>query len=360
MRWQRGETTGYVEGRCKGVNVCDYCAIQAAHENARMLSLDAIEDTRPQLLAIVGTGKPTTDPTPFYAGKREVMRALRARFGRQVEYVGLCEFTTGKGLRAGGLRRPHWNLFVKGIGPEDLDEAREIIRARWCANVPDAEPEAQYVEVLRDLGAAAQYVAMHFHKRDQAPPDGWRGQRFNASRGYFYGRTRREMRVLARADLQRERELWKATQAHPELDVDAIEAIATERLWELDARVWSMVATDPIRAEKLLAGEVSDEALDVGRYDGDGRQAAGQRGSDVEPGAVADREPAGRGRGRAERRGGAEAGRVADGVCDHPRLGRGGESNESLDTPAVPAASGATGDQPEAAWRAAADAAVGR
>lgn len=255
LRWQRGELTGYVEGRCKGVNVCDYCAVQSAHENARMLSLDALDDPQPLLLAIVGTGRATDDPKPFYAGKREVMRALRGRFGRQVEYVGLVEWTTGKGLRSGGQRRPHWNLFIKGIDPSDLDEARGIVRSKWCGNVPDAEPEAQYVEQLRDVGAAAQYVAMHFHKRDQAPPEGWKGQRFNASVAYFRGRTRAEMRKLARADLQREREIWKVGQAAPDLDLATVLEIAEELLWRHAERTWTLLAVDPIRAERLLAGQ---------------------------------------------------------------------------------------------------------
>jgi hypothetical protein len=250
-----------VEGRCCGTNVCDYCAIQAAHENARMLSLDALEDTRPQLLAIVGTRTATTDPEPFYGGRRAVVRALRDRFGRQVEYCSLCEFTTGKGARAGGQRRPHWNVFLKGIDPADVDEAREIVRAVWCRHV-DAEPEAQYVEVVRSVGAAAQYVAMHFHKRDQAPPEGWRGQRFNASRGFYDGRTRREMRVLARRDLQREREIHKVRQAAPELDPEDVIEVATQLLWLRYERSWSIVSTSPLRAEKLLAGTNPPGVLD--------------------------------------------------------------------------------------------------
>ena len=253
LRWQRGEFSGYVEGRCGGTNVCDYCAIQAAHENARMLSLDAVDDTRPQLLAIVGTRTATEDGRPFYRGREFVIRALRDRFGRQVEYSSLCEFTTGKGANAGGQRRPHWNLFLKGIDPADLDEARAIVREVWCQHV-DAEPEAQYVEALRDVGAAAQYVAMHFHKRDQAPPPGFRGQRFNCSRGYFEGRTRREMRALARLDLQRERETWKVKQAAPELDYDDLAEVVTGLLELRYARAWQVVSVGPIRAEKLLAG----------------------------------------------------------------------------------------------------------
>src|ERR1035437_7193286 len=66
LPYQRGEIVGYFEGRCRGTNVCDYCAIQAAHENARMLSLDALDDTRTQLLAIVGSGPRRPDRRRFY------------------------------------------------------------------------------------------------------------------------------------------------------------------------------------------------------------------------------------------------------------------------------------------------------
>jgi|SRR5579875_233292 len=254
LRWQRGEFVGWIEGRCGGTNLCDYCAIQAAHENARMLSLDAMEAPQPMLLVIVGTRTATDDPRPFYYGRQEVIRALRDRFGRQVEYASLCEFTTGKGRHSGGQRRPHWNVFVKGIATAAVEEARAIVRAVWCRHV-DAEPEAQYVEVLQDLGAAAQYVAMHFHKRDQAPPEGWSGQRFNCSRGFFFGRTRREMRALARADLQRERETWKLLKARPELceTIDGtVDELVNELLEQRHARTWRVVSMDPHLAELTM------------------------------------------------------------------------------------------------------------
>jgi hypothetical protein len=253
LRWKAGEMTGYVEGRCKGVNVCSYCAVQAAHENAKMLSIEAEEGQAPKLLLILTTREPTDDPRPFYYGRQEVIRCLRARFGRQVEYASLCEFTTGQGRRSQGLRRPHWNVFVKGVPVDGVDEARELVREVWCRHV-DAEPEAQYVEEIRDAAAAAKYVAMHFQKESQAPPHGWRGQRFNCSRGFFYGRTRAEMRQLARAELQRDRERWKVAQAAPELDDETVNDIAEELLWRRQERVWQIVAVNPIKAEELLAG----------------------------------------------------------------------------------------------------------
>jgi hypothetical protein len=256
LLWQRGDTFGYVEGRCGCSNLCDYCAIQAAHENARMLALDAMEGNAPEIVAIVGTGRPTTDPKPFYGGKREVMRALRKEFGRQVEYAGLCEFTTGKGPRSGGLRRPHWNLAIKGIAASEVDRAREIIVRVWCANVPDAAPKAQYVEVLQDTAAFMRYVAMHFQKESQAPPKGWTGQRFNCSKLYFGTTTRKEARTAAKESLQAEREVWKVQQRAPELDPLTVLEIADELLRLNREKDWTLVTVDPSRAEQLLEERV--------------------------------------------------------------------------------------------------------
>ena len=177
-----------------------------------MLALDAEEhlDQAPQVVAIVGTRTATDDPKPFYEGRRLVIRALRRRW--PAEYACQVEFTTGKGPRSGGKRRPHWNLLLKGIPATEVDEARNIIRRVWCAHV-DAVPEYQYVEALRNTGAFMEYVASHFQKTPQAPGHGWAGQRFNCSRGYFAERTRAAARQAARDSLQVERELWKAHRA---------------------------------------------------------------------------------------------------------------------------------------------------
>lgn len=257
LRWQRGELSGYFEGRCHGTNLCDYCAIQAAHENARMLGLDALADTRPRLLAIVGTRTPITEPRPFYRAREAVIRSLRREFGRGVEYSSLLELTTGKGPRSGGLRRPHWNLFLKGIEPDRLVEARAIVREAWCSRI-DADPAYQYVELLQNAGAAANYVAKHFHKREQALPPGWRGQRFNCSRGYFGDLTRAQAREQARESLQADREIFKvrrgAEEQGLELTPEEIVTVA-EHVREWNAgKTWRLVAVSPQHAERLLAG----------------------------------------------------------------------------------------------------------
>jgi hypothetical protein len=252
LQWRNGGLTGYVEGRCGSVNQCHYCAVQTAHENAKMLAIQAREGDAPELLAIVGTRTPTADPKPFYNGRRLVLRALRRRWP-DASYASLLEFTTGMGPRSGGLRRPHWNLFLRGIPTESVDYARELIREIWCQHV-DAEPEAQYVEVVRDAAAAAKYVALHFQKESQAPPEGWRGQRFNCSRHFFPGRTVTEMRALGRAELRQDRELWRVRQEMPDLGDQEQRDAAMRALEWRDGHTWTMQATDPRRAEALLAG----------------------------------------------------------------------------------------------------------
>lgn len=225
-------------GRCKAVNLCGYCAIQAAHENARMLALDAAEGDAPEVVMILGTRTPTDDPAPFHYARQEVIRALRVEFGRGVEYACLAEFTTGYGPRSGGLRRPHWNVMPKGIPSAGVDRAREIAREVWCRHV-DAAPERQYVEALRSTGAFMSYVANHFQKESQAPPKGWRGQRFNASRGYFTGRTRAEAREAARKSLRVDREVWKAHQRG--LRGEALQEAVDAALGVADATTWRLL-----------------------------------------------------------------------------------------------------------------------
>ncbi len=218
-----------VRGRCRSTNQCDYCAKLTARENCEMLALDACEGQAPELWCVLGTRIATTDTAAFYPALKEVMRRLRAIWPA-AEYASLLEYTTGYGPRADGERRPHWNLLIKGIPGSARKRAREVIVSAWCDNVPrvpvrgwhppmslrtqaGAEPGAQLVKTVHEFGGLARYIALHFQKESQRPPQGFRGQRFNCSRGYFTGRTRAEMRELAR-DVIRDRQLrHKAEQA---------------------------------------------------------------------------------------------------------------------------------------------------
>jgi hypothetical protein len=91
----------------------------------------------------------------------------------------------------------------------------------WCRHV-DAEPQAQHAQPIYAAGGLMRYLALHFQKASQQPPEGFTGQRFNCSRGYFTGCTRAVARRRAREALRLKRELWKAARPYAEL-VDVVE-----------------------------------------------------------------------------------------------------------------------------------------
>lgn len=274
LRWRSGfllhaEVDGlhhFFEGACGATNLCPYCAKRRAWENAEMLALEHELGTGPQLLAIVGTRTATVDNRAFYRARSETFRALRSEFG-PTEYGSFLEFTTGLAATSGGLRRPHWNWFLKTAGA--VDDVRQLVRESWCRHV-DADPAAQYVEEVRDGRAAPKYIALHFAKPEQAPPAGWSGQRLNFSRGFFDGRTVTEMRELAHQAQALRRLRWALLDGpggevfaeRPELLQRAIE----DRLAQRARTVVSLLAVHPKRVELYLSmdpatGEVGSPVL---------------------------------------------------------------------------------------------------
>jgi hypothetical protein len=203
-----------VKPRGGSVNRCDYCARLAAVENCEMLALDAMEGDPAAVLLVLGTRTATIEMDGFYAGLKQVKKALKRRWGA-VEYASLVEFTTGYGERSGGLRRPHWNLMLKGVPAEDAEAARAIAARVWCQHV-DAEEHAQHGAPIYSAGGLMKYLALHFQKATQEPPAGFTGQRFNCSRGYFTGCTRAVARSRAREALRLKRELWRVALVHEE------------------------------------------------------------------------------------------------------------------------------------------------
>jgi hypothetical protein len=200
-----------VKVRGRSVNRCEYCARLAAVENCEMLVLDALEGDPPAVLIVLGTRTSTVVMSGFYDGLRLVKRALKRRWPA-AEYAGLLEFTTGYGPRSGGKRRPHWNLMFKGIPASDADAAGEVAARIWCRHV-DAEEHAQHASAIRDGEGLMKYLAEHFNKTSQAPPAGFKGQRFNCSRGYFTGCSRATARARAAESLRLKREVWRASRA---------------------------------------------------------------------------------------------------------------------------------------------------
>lgn len=171
-----------------------------------MLWLDAMEQGSPPLWLLLTTSDPIWDGETWRRSMAKVWKAVRRRWP-DAEYASLIEFTTGYGPRSGGLRRPHANLFLRGVQGHDEEELHRVVSSVWCSRMA-ARPEQQRVyRVAEDRGGMrglTRYVSLHFLKESQQPPKGWRGQRFRSSRGYFV-RSRAELRAEARRGLKLKR-----------------------------------------------------------------------------------------------------------------------------------------------------------
>ena len=234
--WLLSSQGELVQGRCGSTNLCEYCAVQSAWENTTLLAHDALIGPAPGVLMILGTRTATVETKPFYAGIKEVARVLRREWP-DAEYARLSEWTTGYGPRSGGQRRPHWNLLLKGVPTAAADQAGELAFASWCRLV-DAEPAAQYVAPIRDVGGLMPYIAQHFAKDSQKPPAGFRGHRFRTSEGYLWTATS-EARGIARESLQVKRDLWTAEEKLG-LGVHDAELYARDRAARRAATSWRL------------------------------------------------------------------------------------------------------------------------
>jgi hypothetical protein len=232
-----------VRGRCRSPNLCAYCARLAAIEWTEMLAIDAMTSAPPVVWACLGTRTATLDTRGFYRARENVIRRVRRWAARKglgrPEYLCIVEFTTGYGPRSSGLRRPHWNVLLKGVPIEFLGELRPLVVETWCKGV-DADPEAQHVDTVTEAGGLMRYLALHFLKESQVPPRGWKGHRVIKSRGYFsdgVDTTREE----AKRSLAVKREVWKLEQQGCPLEV-AID-LARASVAERERHIWLFVST---------------------------------------------------------------------------------------------------------------------
>ena len=230
-----------VKGRCKATLLCGYCAKLAAVENSELLALDALHGIAPRVWLCLTTPSTSIDPADFYRARDQLVKAIRRRFPA-MEWAALVEFTTGYGSGSGGERRPHWNLMLKGVGPDQLAELAAIVAKVWCPRV-GGDRQAQHVGLVEEFGGLMRYIALHFQKAEQAPPEGWRGHRFLKSRGYLWTGTE-EARQLARQALQLKREIWKLEQ----LGMDGATAleVAQARIDAASELAWELVRLQPL------------------------------------------------------------------------------------------------------------------
>lgn len=240
-RWPEGlrleSTAGdLVRGRCKSTNLCDYCAKLAAVENAEVLALDAMTNAPPLLWSVLTTRTATIDTSGFKHAREMVRREVRRRWPA-AEMATLIEFTTGLGTNSGGDRRPHWNDAIKGVPVDDAAELEAAQAEVWCKYV-DAAPAGQKVTPITDTGGLMRYLALHFQKESQQPPEGWHGHRFRTTRGYL-AQPMSIARDEARQSLRARREVWKAERAGWTGE-DAL-AAAAEALDVAAATAWEIV-----------------------------------------------------------------------------------------------------------------------
>ena len=223
-------------GRCKATNLCAYCARIAAVENAEVLALDAMTNSAPAVWSVLTTRTATIDTGAFRRAREGVRREVRRKWP-EAESACLIEFQTGRGTRSGGERRPHWNDTWKGVDQADVENLHDVLSWAWCKRV-DAEPPAQFVGKVAETGGLMRYLALHFQKESQQPPEGWRGHRFRTTRGYL-AVPLEHARDQARQALRLRRELWKAHREGYEGD-DAL-AVAQAAFDAAACLDWSLV-----------------------------------------------------------------------------------------------------------------------
>jgi len=191
-----------------------------------VLLLDALVDPPTHGITLTSLD-PFMKPETFRLGVAEVVRGWRREYGRQVEYYGSVEFTTGEAEKSGGYRRIHQHMVAKGMEGVDVLEAERLTREKW-----EKATGAKVVEVSELLtpGGAIGYLALHHRKPEQAPPDGWRGMVERPSRGYFH-RPVAELRSEAKAQLRVEAIAWREGIS---VELAQLEVAAESGDWELE------------------------------------------------------------------------------------------------------------------------------
>jgi len=196
-----------VPGRCRATRLCDYCSRLAAVEWAELLALDAMLGVAPTVWMVLTTRETKPDLERVKKAKRRLLVAIRRRWPGS-EYCCIVEFTTGYGKKAGGRRRPHWNVQLKGVPVDALDELQAIVDDVWTRHL-DAVPDAQFVGDIHSAGGLMRYLVLHFLKEEQRPPSWWRGHRVTRSRGYLWDESWKA-RHEAQESLRFKREIYRA------------------------------------------------------------------------------------------------------------------------------------------------------
>jgi hypothetical protein len=182
-----------------------------------LAALEMVRDTsarmgNPECAATLTSVDPDTDTSARWSRDVEqVIKALRRRWSG-VQYLAFMEWTTGRGRRSGGRRRPHSHLLLRGLPRDQAPLAESTVRRVW-----EQRTGAHRVEVAPLVAAenGVAYLALHHLKPNQAAPEGWTGRRLRPSKGWW-GTDPKQLRdaserlVAERAHRDRERQLRRA------------------------------------------------------------------------------------------------------------------------------------------------------
>lgn len=161
-------------------STCPVCSRRQSMVTATMVGLNA-QLFQPRLVSTFTT-RDRIEKVAFRRAAAQIIRQVRSEFPR-VEYCSFLEFTTGKGFRSGGVRRPHSHTLWTGIPPSGAPVVSAI-----AANVLERTTGAyrQEVEEIRTPAGATMYVASHHLKESQAPPAWWGPtRRVRPSKGWW-------------------------------------------------------------------------------------------------------------------------------------------------------------------------------
>jgi len=246
-----------VPGRCRSTRQCDYCSRLSAVEWAEVFALDGMLGEAPTVYVVTTTRETKPSLDAVKEAKRRLISKLRDRWPR-LEYACIVEFTTGRGERSGGRRRPHWNWLFKGVPLDELAAVEAVVAEVWTAYL-DAEPAAQWVGPVSEVGGLMKYLSLHFHKESQRPPKWWKGHRVTRSRGYLWTESWKAHREASES-LRFKRELHKAEQAGYEgseaFVVAEAEAVRKAALrWECVELTVDTSTGELVRARPIHGGE---------------------------------------------------------------------------------------------------------
>ena len=233
--WLRASDGQIVRPSCGCPNLCEACRRSALRIECELLQLDAVNGVAPSIWLVLGSRSTARRQSEFARSWELVMRAIKRRWP-EVQYWRKLEFTTGYGPRSGGRRRAHWNVMLKGIPVDDVDELRELVLRIWCTR-EDALPARQHVGLIRESGGLIRYLAAHIGKESQAPPKGWKGQAATHSRGYLWLPVA-EARQVAKDALAYKVEVRKAIEE--DLDADQVHDVAAAAVAYRKTLTWQL------------------------------------------------------------------------------------------------------------------------